>query len=273
MSYWRDKTALITGGSAGLGLVLARRLAAEGARLALCGRNAARLEQAADGLRGLGGEVQTIVADVSQEGQTHLAVEKTVERFGGLDLACCCAGQSMRGAVVDTPRETFRQFLELNFLAAVDMAHAAGPSLEASAGHLVLIGSLATKVAPRHLGAYPASKHPLAALAQQLRLERGPEGMHVLLVCPGPIARHDEPNSPAGRYANQTAGLPAAANKPGGGAHVKLIDPNQLAGKLLRACEKRKAELVIPKKARLLFAVSQLSPSLGDWLLERMMKS
>jgi NAD(P)-dependent dehydrogenase (short-subunit alcohol dehydrogenase family) len=270
VSYWRDKTALITGGSAGLGLVLARRLAAEGARLALCGRGAARLEQAAGGLRGLGGQVLTIVADVSQERQTRLAVEQTVERFGGLDLACCCAGQSMRGAVVDTPRETFRQFLELNFLAAVDMAHAAGPHLEASKGHLVLIGSLATKVAPRHLGAYPASKHPLAALAQQLRLERGPEGLHVLLVCPGPIARVGEKGE--GRYAAQTDGLPEAANKPGGGADVKLIDPDQLAGQLLRACEKRKAELVIPKKARLLFAISQLSPSLGDWLLNKKMK-
>lgn len=267
VSYWRNKTVLITGGSAGLGLLLARTLATEGARLAICGRGVARLEQAADTLRGLGAEVLSVPADVATAGETRRVVDQTVERFGGLDGACACAGQSMRGAVVDTPRTKFEELLAVNFLAPLDLAHAAGPYLEAAKGHLVLIGSLATKAAPKHIGAYPASKHPLAALAQQLRLERGPEGLHVLLVCPGPIRGETGP----GRYDEQTEGLPEDAKKPGGGAKVKLIDPEQLARKILAACEQRKSELVIPKKARILFAAAQLSPTLGDWLLSRNM--
>lgn len=268
MSYWRDKSALVTGGSAGLGLHVARTLAAEGAKVAICGRGAARLEQAADGLRGLGGEVLTVTADVSQPGETRRVVEQAAERFGGLNFACCCAGQSMRGAVIDTPRERFEELLAVNFLAPVDMAHAAGPLLEAAGGHLVLIGSLATHVAPKHIGAYPASKHPLAALAQQLRLERGPEGLHVLLICPGPIAGEHGSR----RYQDQTEGLPENAKRPGGGAKVKLIDPDWLSRRILRACEKRTCELVVPKKARLLFALSKLSPALGDWLLRKKME-
>jgi short-subunit dehydrogenase len=136
---------------------------------------------------------------------------------------------------------------------------------------VVLVGSLASKVAAGYLGAYPASKFPLAALAQQLRLEVGQHGPHVLLVCPGPIAREDATSDePRGRYADQAAGIPAAAHKPGGGAKVRAIDPAWLAEQILDACQQRRAELIVPNKARLLFAISQLSPRLGDWLLRRM---
>ena len=57
---------------------------------------------------------------------------------------------------------------------------------------------------------------------------------------------------------------------PGGGAKMRAINPHWLAAKILHACEKRRAELVVPKRARLLFAISQMSPRLGDWLLRRM---
>ena len=71
------------------------------------------------------------------------------------------------------------------------------------------------------------------------------------------------------RYADQTAGLPEHAQKPGGGAKLKLIDPDRLATRILDACRRRRPELVVPGKARLLFAVSQLWPRLGDWILNK----
>ncbi|TWT76034.1 putative oxidoreductase [Posidoniimonas polymericola] len=265
MSYWNGKSALVTGGSAGLGLALARTLVTEGARVTICGRGPDRLEKAADGLRGLGGDVLCVACDVAHAGETRRAVDAAAERFGGLHFACCCAGESMRGDVISTSRERFEELMAVNFLAAVDMAHAAGPLLEANRGHLTFIGSLASKFAPRYLGAYPASKHAVAALAQQLRLERGPEGLHVLLVCPGPIARPDGGQ----RYQQQTSDLPEAANRPGGGAKVKSIAPDVLSQKLLAACEKRQSELVIPAKARILAALTQLSPKWGDWALSK----
>ena len=273
MSYWRDKRALVTGGSAGLGLHLSRELATAGAKVAIVGRSQARLDDAADMLRGIGGDILTLSADVAQPGQTAWAVEQAVEAFGELHFACACAGRSMRGTIVDTPRQTFEEMLAVNFLAALDLAQAAGPHLETAfsdeqgsesyGGHLVLIGSLASKTALKYLGAYPASKFPLAALAQQLRLER-PE-LHTLLVCPGPIARDDNGE----RYREQSADLPEEARQPAGGAKVRAIEPADLARRILRACESRKSELVVPLKARLLFAISQLSPALGDWLLKK----
>ena len=111
----------------------------------------------------------------------------------------------------------------------------------------------------------PASKFPLAAFAQQLRLELGPRGVHTLLVSPGPIAR-DETGP---RYADQSAGLPESATRPGGGARLKAIDPTELAKKILAACEGRRAELVVPAKTKLLFALAQLWPTFSDWILRK----
>ena len=142
------------------------------------------------------------------------------------------------------------------------------PHLVAGRGHLVFIGSLASKSASRYLGAYPASKFPLAAYAQQLRLELGPQGLHTLLVCPGPIRRDDAGQ----RYDAAAANLPPEARRPGGGVKLKGIDPDWLAARILRTCERRKPELVVPARARLLFAISQLWPRWGDWIVTRMTK-
>jgi short-subunit dehydrogenase len=147
----------------------------------------------------------------------------------------------------------------------VRTAQAFTPDLLHSRGHVVLVGSLAGKCAPRFLGAYPASKFPLAAFAQQLRLELGPKGVHTLLVSPGPIARDVN----GARYTDQAATLPTSAQRPGGGARLKAIDPIELAKKILTACESRRPELVVPAKTKLLFALAQLWPTLADRLLQR----
>ena len=87
----------------------------------------------------------------------------------------------------------------------------------------------------------------------------------VLLVCPGPILRPQDP--PHSRQ--QTGEVPDAAMRPAAGARLRGIDPSWLAKKILSACQQRKPELVVPRRVRLLLAVAQLSPRLGDWLLLR----
>lgn len=264
------KNGLITGGSAGLGLAIARQAVAEAMAVTLVGRDPGRLAQAVDSLRSSqpDAEVSTLSADLATAGEpTRVVNAAAAER--PLDFVCHAAGLSARGLIAQTPRAEFEKLLAINFLAAAELAAAQGEALAERAGRLVLIGSLATRVAPAHLGAYPASKHPLSALAQQLRMELGPAGLRTLLVCPGPIARDDAGE----RYDAQADGLPATARKPGGGAKVKALDPDWLAERILAASRKGKSELVYPKKARLLFFLSQLSPAWGDWLLRRSMAS
>ncbi len=268
VSIWSEKHVLITGGSAGLGRHFAHACAARDMQLTLVGRDKIRLSNEAERLRTLdpNSVINTVVADLSQAGSATEAAKQASE-FGPIDMVCHCAGRSARGRVVETSRSEFEALLNVNFLAAAELASALGNELAERQGHLVLIGSLASRVAPAYMGAYPTSKHPLSALAQQLRLELGPEGLHTLLVCPGPITREDSGH----RYDQQTADLPEEAKQPGGGAKIKTIDPKWLCEKILTACERRQPELIVPAKARLLFTLTQISATLGDWLLNKSM--
>jgi short-subunit dehydrogenase len=264
MSAWNGKTAIVTGGSSGLGLAIAAALVEAGANVTIAARDADKLQTAAKQLQSRGtGNVLPISADITQPSDVERMVAETLARFGRLDMLVNNAGSSARGDVLTTTTNDFRQLMELNFFALVSCTRAALEPLLASQGHVVNIGSLAAKCASRYMGAYAASKFPVAAYSQQLRLELAERGLHVLLVCPGPIAS-DVPRTYSG-----TDTLPEAARKPGAGVKVGRIQPDQLARQILRACERRRPELVVPGKARLLFAIAQLSPSLGDWLLRK----
>lgn len=265
MGYWQDKTVLITGGSSGLGRALADAFAAAGSRLALIGLEAEAVQAAAGELQARGTEVLPLPSDITRPDEVEGAMAATLDRFGQLDVLVNCAGRSMRGKVADTTPEQFRELLELNFLALVRCTRAALPHLLARRGHVVNIGSLASKSAARWVGAYPASKFAVAAYSQQLRLELGGAGLHVLLVCPGPLARQERRLYPL----EGLEGVPERARRPGAGVKVRAIDPAWLSAAILRACQQRRAELVVPGKARWLFAIAQLWPELGDWLVRR----
>ncbi len=262
-NYWTDRVVVITGASSGLGLALAKATAAAGARVVLVARDQDRLRAARQNLALLEDRTLAVPADVTDASAIGRLHETVLARFGRVDLLANCAGVSQRGRAIEAEVNDYRRLMEINFFAAVQTTAAFAADLLEQRGHVVQIGSLASKTAPRFLGAYPASKHALAAYAQQLRLELGPD-LHTLLVCPGPIARED-----AGQRYQSEASIPEAAQGAAGGARLRGIDPDHLAERILRACERRKAELVVPLKARLLFTAAQLSPRFGDWLLTR----
>jgi NAD(P)-dependent dehydrogenase (short-subunit alcohol dehydrogenase family) len=266
MGYWKDKVALVTGGSSGLGRAIAEAFAAAGAKLVVAGLEADAVEQTATEIGRQGGDVLGAQTDVTRQEDVDRLFARALERFGRLDVLVNCAGRSMRGKLIDTTPEQFRDLMELNLLGTVRCTRAAVPHLLKQRGHVVNIGSLAAKAAARWVGAYPATKHAVAGYSQQLRLELGPEGLHVLLVCPGPIARKEPRLYPLQGLED----LPERARQPGAGVRIQGIPPEKLARAILRACERRRPELVIPAKARLLFAISQLCPRLGDWIVERM---
>ena len=261
-SYWQNKVVLITGGSSGLGRIIAETFHRAGAKLALVALEKPDVEKAAVEI---GGETLPIHADITRQDDVDHIFETVKNHFSGLDVLVNNAGRSMRGMVLDTTPEQFQTLFDLNVLGTIRCTRAAVPMLLERKGHIVNIGSLAAKSAVKYVGAYPVSKFAVAAYSQQLRLELGSEGLHILLVCPGPIRRENERLYPLEGLEN----IPESARKPGAGIKVKRIDPNDLAQKILTYCERRKPELVLPGKARLLFALSQLMPSLGDWIVKR----
>lgn len=262
---WKHKTVVIVGGASGLGAVIATAFAERDARLVLIDRDEAALHSARERFERRGQPVLTFRTDVTSTDGVQQAFAQIRAQQDSLNVLVNAVGRSDRAAILETSEQDFQALWDLNFLSIVRCTRAAADSLIAARGHVVNIGSLASKIASRYLGAYPATKSAVAAYSQQLRLELGPQGLHVLLVCPGPLQRDD-----AGRrYDHQARGLPESARRPGGGARVRLIDPAWLARRIIRACERRQPELIVPGKARWLFALSQLWPRLGDWIITR----
>ncbi len=263
MSFWKDKIVLVTGGSSGLGRVIAEAFGGAGAKIVIAGLEGDAVQKAAAEMQSGGWDVLGIQADITQQADVERLFAEAVGRFGRLNVLVNNAGRSMRGKVLETTPEQFRELMELNLIALVRCTRAAAPHLLAARGHVVNIGSLAAKSASRWVGAYPATKHAVAAYSQQLRLELGPQGLHVLLVCPGPIERKNPRLYPLEGLED----IPERARRPGAGVKTKAIPPEWLAAQILRACQRRQAELVIPGAARWLFAIQQLWPSLGDWIV------
>jgi len=265
MSFWQDKVVLVTGGSGGLGHAIAEAFAQAGAKVAIAALEPEAVRDAAENLQKAGYDALGVHADITRQDDVDRLFDQTLSRFGRLDVLVNNAGRSMRGNIADTTPEQFRELLELNLIALVRCTRAALPHLLAQKGHVVNIGSLAAKSASRWVGAYPATKHAVAAYSQQLRLELGPKGLHVLLVCPGPIVRKGLRLFPLEGLED----IPARARGPGAGLKVPPIPPEKIARDILRACQRRRPELIVPWYARILFALLHLWPTFADWLVLR----
>lgn len=263
MSHWQNKTIAITGGSNGLGLELAQYFSAAGAQVIIIARDEQRLTAACQDSPNL----HPIVADVLNDDQVNDAIQAIVQQHGKIDVWINNVGKSTRADLLTSDIEAYQSMMEINFYSAVRCSTAVLPHLANSSGSLVNIGSLASKTAWRNMSPYSTSKHALAAFSHQVRIE-GPPNVHCLLVCPGPIRREDAGD----RYAQEAAGLDAAAAQPGAGVKLKGICPKKLVSKIDRAIRRRKKDLIVPGHTRILFSLLQLSPSLGDWILKKFAK-
>ena len=265
VTNWHNKSIVITGGSAGFGLALATAFGSAGAECVLVARNEERLDAAREQLRMKRIQTQSFVADVTSDQDVAALGEFLRNNVSQLDVLVNAAGKSARARAVATTVEDFKTLWDVNFLSVVRCTKACLPMLQASRGAIINIGSLASKTAGQYLGAYPVAKHSVAAYTQQLRMELAADGVHAMLVCPGPIRRDDSSD----RYDIEDTDLPVSARLPGG-SRLSGLDPADLAQRVVWACERRRAELVVPMRARLLFALANLWPSLGDRILRRM---
>lgn len=178
------KTILIVGGSRGLGLILARQLADEGAKLALCARNEAELAVAKTELQGRGAEVLTMVCDVADPSQIESVVRQTVSHFGAIDVLFYVAGVLIFGPLEAMTEDDFEYSMKVNFWGAYHATIAALPHLKKNGGRVVHISSVGGRVAVPHLVPYSASKFALTGLSQGLRIELEKDNVLVTTVYP-----------------------------------------------------------------------------------------
>jgi NAD(P)-dependent dehydrogenase (short-subunit alcohol dehydrogenase family) len=187
------RAALITGGSSGIGLAIARALGEEGYGLTLSARRPDKLEAAADSLRESGLDVQAVPANMADEPDIKNVVEQHRERFGRLDVLVNNAGIGIGGPVADAQTKKVDLQLNVNLRAVYLVARDCIPLLkEAGAEHgkalMVNTASIAGKHGQGWLAAYSATKFGVVGLSQALHKELSNDGVQVTAICPGFVA-------------------------------------------------------------------------------------
>ncbi len=187
------RAALITGGSSGIGLAIARALGEDGYAITVSARRREKLEGAAQELRGAGLEVQAIPANMSNEEEITTLVTGHRERFGRLDVLINNAGVGIGGAVADAKTKKLDMQLDVNLRAVYLTARECIPMLkQAGAEHgkalMANTASIAGKYGQGWLAAYSATKFGVVGLSQALHKELASEGVQVTALCPGFVA-------------------------------------------------------------------------------------
>lgn len=181
------KRAIITGGTRGIGLAIARALAEEGCRLGLIARGEEGLKKAADTLRGEGAFVETAVADVTRADQHDAAMARLLDALGGVEVAVANAGRSAQGPALEAPDEVWRGQWELNFLSAVRLLRSCAPFMEKAGGGAFTIISSISGLEAFGYPAYVSSKTALHGFAKVAAKEAGAKNIRVNCVAPGSI--------------------------------------------------------------------------------------
>jgi short-subunit dehydrogenase len=186
MSDLAGQVVIVTGASSGIGAATARRLAAAGMRLVLTARRADRLEALARELDPTGDRILAIGADLTDEHDRHRVVGDAVVHFGRIDALVNNAGFAVRGPLERVPVDLIRRNFETNVFAVLALTQLVLPAMrERLAGRIILIGSVAGRIARPLSSVYDSTKHALEALADGLRGELAPFGVRVSLIRPG----------------------------------------------------------------------------------------
>ena len=183
---FRGRTVVITGGSRGLGLALARKLAREGARLWLIARSANALQEAADELRTHGGFVETIAADLRHESEIDRIVQRIVRSGDVVDVLINNAGVIAVAPFEHAQIKDFDDSLATHFWAPLHLVRKLLPYLRREGeGRIVNVSSIGGRIAVPHLASYAAGKFALTGLSETLRTELIKSGIYVTTVTPG----------------------------------------------------------------------------------------
>jgi len=190
MQSIRGKVALVTGGSRGIGLAIARALVAEGVDVAVTGKSAAHLSAARPKIEAAGpASVETMQADVRRYDEVKRAIDATVARFGGLDFLVNNAGIGTFADVASMTPDQWAELIETNLTGVFNACHAALPHLRSrGGGFIVNISSLAGKNPFVQGAAYCASKAGLNAFSEALMQEVRHDNIRVSYVMPGSVA-------------------------------------------------------------------------------------
>src|SRR5437763_5642650 len=263
----RDKVAVITGGSRGLGLVLARHICAQGGKVAIIARDPEELERAKVDLGRRSGAPNAfgVKCDLLDASQIESAVQEIIDRFGKIDILINNAGIIEVGPLENMTREDFERAMRLHFWAAYELISRIIPEMRIwGGGRIVNISSIGGKVAVPHLAPYSASKFALAGLSDAVRAELARDNIHVTTVAPGMMRTGSHVNARfKGKHDMEFAWFVASA-----GATLISMNAERAARKSLAACRRDQPSLTLTFAPRTAILGHALCPNLTGYMMK-----
>ncbi len=243
----QGKVVLITGASEGIGAACAAAFRARGARVSLNARSAEKLAGVA------GPEGLATAGDITDPEVRRAVVQRTVERFGRVDVLVNNAGRGHYRPAWQTPVEDAERLFALNFFAPFDLAGLVVPHMRArGSGTIVNVGSLGGRMPLPWMTVYSASKYALGALTDALRIELRGSGIHTITVCPGYV-QTDFHRHAAGKPPARVVAMKRFA-----------VTAERVAEDIVRGVERGARTVMTPRLAWLLVALTRIAPRLAD---------
>lgn len=251
------RVIVITGGSRGLGLVMARQLAAEGARLCLLARDADELERARTQLP-TNAEVMVLRCDVRRRADVRAAMAQVLEKWTAVDVLINNAGVIQVGPLEHMTHEDFENAMATHFWGPLHLMYEVLPAMRRRGfGRIVNISSIGGKVAVPHLAPYCASKFALVGLSDSVRSELAQHGIRVTTVCPGLMRTGGPWNADMkGRHEEEYAWFAISDSTPG-----LSMSAERAARQILEACRFGDPELVLTLPAQVAVMANNAMPS------------
>jgi short-subunit dehydrogenase len=249
LADFRDRVAVVTGASSGIGHRLAERLAAAGARVALVARRTERLETLAESIRRAGGEALVLTCDVADREQSLASARRIEESFGGVDLLVNNAGYGHHRRFLDWDLDDMERMMRVNYFGALYWTKALLPGMvERKRGWLVFVSSVGGKLAVPEETAYAGSKFALSGFAEALSYEVEDDGVHVTVVCPGTIRTEFFDEEALRR-------MPAVARR-------MMADVEPMVDAILAGLARGKYEVTYPRFVEMGYVVRALAPGI-----------
>ena len=243
-----DKVAIVTGASSGIGLSVAEKLHAAGARVALVARTKQKLEELAASLGA--DRAAAFPLDVADFAAAAALPAAVISRFGGLDILVNNAGLNHRGALMDITAQQAADIITVNLTAPIYLTRVCAEHIR-SGGSVVNVASIAGMIPVHHEGAYSASKAGLRAFTRVIMEELEERGIHVSSVCPGPV------DTPFFGDIEQVPDL--VFSQP-------MSTASEVADAVMECIYRGTPEIALPRSTGALATVGYLFPKLGKLL-------
>jgi short-subunit dehydrogenase len=264
MGRFAGKTALVTGGSRGLGLLIAERLGERGCQVMICARDVDELEAAGRRLREQGIDADTVACDITDPGAGRQLVEAVTSRFGRLDILVNNAGIIQVGPLKSLTGPDFDQAWQTMFGAPLRLILAALPQMrERHSGTIINIASIGGRIPVPHLLPYVAAKHAMAGFSSGLRAELNSDGISVTTVIPGLMRTGSHRAATfSGHPDREFAWFSTLSSLP-----LLTANAPRAARAIVRAAERQRPELVITPAAKLACRLYALAPATATRVL------